>query len=89
MHCIQNRLKDKFKEKVYQEVELMIKLHLILPNAEKKRPVTREVTEVNYQECASLLRESALFDFESLNIAHDVLFDLEAQQQEFSKILVY
>ena len=63
----------------------MLKLHLILPNAEKKSPVSREVTEDNYQECVSLLRESALFDFESLNIAHDVLFEEATQQEKFSK----
>ena len=57
---------EKFKEKTDQRVELMLKLHLILPNAEKKNPVSREVTEDNYQECVSLLRDSALFDFESL-----------------------
>ena len=64
----------------------MLKLHLILPNAEKKSPVSREVTEDNYQECVSLLRESALFDFESLNITHD-LFEERTQQKEFSEIL--
>ena len=63
----------------------MLKLHLILPNAEKKSPVSREVTEDNYQECVSLLREGALFDFESLNITHDVLFEEQTQQEEFSK----
>ena len=63
----------------------MLKLHLILPNAEKKSPVSREVTEDNYQECVSLLRESALFDFESLNIAHDVLLEEQTQQEEFSE----
>ena len=41
-----------------------------MPNAEKKNPVSREVTTVNYRECFSLIRESALFEFGAFNIAH-------------------
>ena len=51
---------------------MIVKLHLILPNAErKKNPVSREVTTANYRECFSLIRESALFEFGAFNIAHD------------------
>ena len=58
-----------------------------MPNAEKKNPVSREVTEDNYQECVSLMRESALFDFESLmNISHmHNITEEETKQEKFSK----
>ena len=61
-------------KKIYgsQEVEVTVKLHLIMPNAEKKSPVSREVTTANYRECFSLIRESALFEFAALQFMHDV-----------------
>ena len=43
-----------------------------MPNAEKKSPVSREVTTDNYRECFSLIRESALFEFATLQFMHDV-----------------
>ena len=50
---------------------MTVKLYLIMPNAEKKSPVSREVTTDNYKECFSIIRESALFEFQALGIAHD------------------
>ena len=50
---------------------MSLKLHLILPNAEKKSPVSQEVTTDNYHECFSVIRESALFEFGALSIAQD------------------
>ena len=45
-----------------------------MPNAgRRKSPVSREVTIANYQECFSLIRESALFEFGAFNIAHDIV----------------
>ena len=49
--------------------DVTVKLHLIMPNAEKKNPVSREVTTTNYRQCFSLVRESALFEFRALDIA--------------------
>ena len=60
----------------------MLKLHLILPNAKKKKPSSREVTTDNYQECFSLMKESALFEFGALNIGHDLIADEELIQQD-------
>ena len=51
-----------------------------MPNAEKKNPVSREVTTDNYRDCFSLIRESALFEFKAFHIAHGV-FTEEAIQQ--------
>ena len=67
---------------------MIVKLHLILPNAErKKNPVSREVTTANYRECFSLIRESALFEFGAFNIAHDDAADIEEiTEEELSKL---
>ena len=64
-----------------------LKLHLILPNVVKKNPSSREVTTDNYQECFSLMRESALFEFEALNIGHNMVADEECIQQDLGKFL--
>ena len=64
---------------------MTVKLHLIIPNAEKKSPVSREVTTANYRECFSLIRESALFEFGAFNIAHDIAGIEDTIQQELSK----
>ena len=70
---------------------MTVKLHLIMPNTEqKKSPVSREViTDDNYQECFSLIRESALFEFGAFNIAHDDTGIEETIQQELSKLDMY
>ena len=69
------------------KVDVTVKLHLIMPNAEqKKSPVSREVTTANYRECFSLIRESALFQFGVFNIAHDDAGIEETIQQELSKL---
>ena len=65
---------------------MILKLHLILPNAEKKNPSSREVTADNYQECFSLIKESALFEFEALNIGNDIE---ESMQQNLGKTFCY
>ena len=65
---------------------MTVKLHLIMPNTEKKSPVSREVTTANYRECFSLVRESALFQFGAFNIAHDDAGIEETIQQELSKL---
>ena len=64
---------------------MTVKLHLIMPNAEKKSPVSREVTTDNYRECFSLIRESALFEFGAFIISHDDAGIKYTIQQEFSK----
>ena len=56
-----------------------------MPNAEKKNPVSREVTTVNYRECFSLIRKSALFEYRAFDIAHDYADIEEVVQQELSK----
>ena len=62
---------------------MVLKLHLVLPNAEKKNPGSREVTTNNYQECFSLMKESALFEFGALNIGSGhVVADEESIQQD-------
>ena len=65
---------------------MVLKLHLVLPNAEKKNPGSREVTTNNYQECFSLMKESALFEFGALNIGHMVA-DEESIHQDLGKIV--
>ena len=65
---------------------MTVKLHLLMPNAEKKSPVSREVTTANYRECFSLIRESAVFEFGAFNIAHDNVGIEDTIQQEFSKL---
>ena len=62
-----------------------MKLHLIMPNAEKKDPQLREVTSDNCQECFSLLRESALFEFGAFDLPHPVPPDEESGRRELSK----
>ena len=64
---------------------MKLKLHLILPNAEKKNPSSREVTTDNYQECFSLMKETALFEFGALNIGHHMVVDEESIQQDLGK----
>ena len=64
---------------------MTVKLHLIMPNADKKDPQFREVTSDNYQECFSLLRESALFEFGSFDLTHLISPDEESGRQELSK----
>ena len=85
---IQKRLRNKFKEKCGQEfeIEVMLELHLILPNTAKKNPSSREVTADNYRECFSLMKESALFEFGALNIGHMVA-DEESIHQDLGKIV--
>ena len=63
---------------------MTLKLHLIMPNAEKKNPVSREVTTANYRECFSLIRESALFEFGAFKIAHDIVIQ-ETTERMLSK----
>ena len=65
---------------------MTVKLHLLMPNAEKKSPVSREVTTANYRECFSLIRESAVFEFGAFNIAHDDAGIEDTIQQELSKL---
>ena len=74
------RLQERFKLKENlhrpeQDIDVILKLHLVLPNAEKKSVVSRLVTTDNYEECFTLIRESALFEFQCLNIAHDAVFE--------------
>ena len=65
-----NRLEGNFVGSEH-EIEVSLKLHLIMPNAgRRKSPV---YTIANYQECFSLIRESALFEFGAFNIAHDIV----------------
>ena len=58
----------------------MLKLHLILPNAAKKNPSSREVTTDNFQECFSLMKETALFEFGALRFGHMVADEESIQQ---------
>ena len=60
---------------------MTLKLHLIMPNADKKCPVSREVTTINYQECFSLIKESAMFEFRAFNIAHEIVTGETSQQE--------
>ena len=81
---LQDRLKGTFFSSEH-EVKVTLKLHLIMPNAERKQsPVSRDVTTANYRECFSLIRESALFEFAALNITHDDDGIGETVQQELS-----
>ena len=86
---VKELLQNKFKGKCGREVEVMLKLHLILPNAEKKNPSSREVTTDNYQECFSLIKESALFEFEALNIGHDIEESMQQNLGKFSVTLFF
>ena len=76
------RLKPNFSPG--QELEVTVKLHLIMPNADKKDPQFREVTLDNYQECFSLLRESALFEFGAFDLSHPISLE-EQDRRELSK----
>ena len=68
-----------------QELEVTVKLHLIAPNADKKDPMIREVTSDNCQECFSLLRESALFEFGALDLTHPIPLDQDSDRRELCK----
>ena len=84
---VQKRLQDQLKGNLHspaeQDIEVILKLHLVLPNAEKKSVASREVTTDNYEECFTLIRESALFEFQSLNIAHDAVSEETTQPDLF------
>ena len=84
---LQKRLYTKLKQSLspVQELEVTVKLHLIMPNADKKDPQFREVTLDNYQECFSLLRESALFEFGAFDLSHPISLDEEQDRRELSK----
>ena len=77
---LQERLESKLFFGTKQKVDVTVKLHLIMPNAEKKSPVSREVTTANYRECFSLVRESALFQFAAFSIAHDIIIEEPIEQ---------
>ena len=62
-----------------------MKLHMIMPNADKKNPQFIEVTSDNYQECFSLLSNSALFEFRSLDLDHPTSPEEESGRQKLSK----
>ena len=82
------RFQQQLKGKIHgHQVEVTVKLHLIMTNAEKKSVLypCREVTTANYRECFSLIRESALFEFGAFNIAHDDAGIEATIQQELSK----
>ena len=64
---------------------MTVKLHLIMPNADKKDPQLREVTFDNCQECFSLIRESALFEFGAFDLTHPIPADKESDKRELSK----
>ena len=68
---------------------MTVKLHLIMPNAEKKSPVSREVTTANYRECFFLIRESALFEFATLQFMHDVGIEETIIETMFGKDYYY
>ena len=68
-----------------QNVDVMVKLHLIMPNASKKDALIREVTTANHQECFSLLKESGLFEFRDLDLAHPVPPHEDSTKDELSK----
>ena len=93
MHACAGKFCERFQQQLKKKthdrtVDVTVKLHLIMPNAEKKSPVSREVTTVNYRECFSLIRESALFEFGAFNIAHDDTGkDEDTNQQELSKLV--
>ena len=72
-----------------QDIDVILKLHLVLPNAEKKSVESRQVTTDNYEECFTLIRESALFEFQSLNIVHHDAVSEEAAQPDLIGILCY
>ena len=73
---VQKRLRDqliKLKATLYsseRDIDVILKLHLVMPNAEKKSVASREVTTDNYEDSFTRIKESALFEFQSLNIAH-------------------
>ena len=60
-----------------------MKLHLIMPNTDKKDPQFREVTTDNYLECFSLLRESALFEFGVIDLTHPMSGNQELSKNRF------
>ena len=81
---IQTRLQDRLERNFFDsklKAEVTLKLHLIMPNADKKCPVSREVTTINYRECFSLIKESALFEFRAFNIAHEIVAEVTSQQE--------
>ena len=81
---IQARLQDQLERNIFdskQKAEVTLKLHMIMPNADKKFPVSREVTTINYQECFSLIKESAMFEFRAFNIAHEIVTEETSQQE--------
>ena len=67
-----------------QELEVTVKLHLIMPRADKEDSQLTEVTLDNYQECFPLLRKSALFEFGALDLIHSTPPDEETDRQELS-----
>ena len=84
------KFQQQLKKYMYgHKVDVTVKLHLIMPNTERKKsPVSREVTTANYRECLSLIRESALFEFGAFNIAHDDTGIEETIQQELGKSIM-
>ena len=83
---IQKRLQERLEKSLYgsnQDIDVTLKLHVILLNAGKKSPVSQEVTTDNYHVCFSVVKESVLFDFGALGIVHDVFLE-EITQQDLS-----
>lgn len=74
---VQKQLQErliKLKANLYsseRDIDVILKLLLVLPNVEAKCVAFKEVTTDNYKECFTLIRDSALFEFQSHNIAHD------------------
>ena len=82
-----SRLHDQLESKLFPglQLEVTLKLHLIMPNADKKDPQLREVTSGNYKECFTLIRESALFEFGVLDLTHPIPPDEDSGRRELGK----
>ena len=59
-----------------QELEVTVKLHLIMPNADKKDPQFREVTLDNYEGFFTIIKESAL------DLTHSIPPNEETDREE-------
>ena len=69
-------MQQRFEKKIKNaslKVDVAVKLHLIMPNAEKRTPVSRQITIDNYEEGFTLIRDSAVFEFGVFNIAEECI----------------
>ena len=73
--CLQDSLSQNLSPGL--EVKVAAKLYLVMPFASRQNSLVtsslREVNAINYRDCFSILRESAVFDFRAFKLTSSMV----------------